>query len=290
VNAGGEIQLGELWSALTSHRRVIAVCVILFSGAAVAFALLSPKIYRADTLLAPAPAVDGTRRFAGAAGGLAAFIGAANLMSDGTRTTEALAVLRSRAFTLKFIQDENLMQVLFADRWDAQNKRWLNPERPPTLEDAYRKFDSDVRRVIDDEETGLVRLEIYWTSPSLAARWANLLVERLNSQMRASAIAEAKASLGYLDRELQKANVVEMRQVLFGLVETQTKREMLANVEREFVFTVVDPAMVPDIDKHVKPKRPFIALAGVMLGLIVGCLISLFMTYSKRARRVTGAS
>jgi uncharacterized protein involved in exopolysaccharide biosynthesis len=283
VSAEGEIELRDLWRAMFRYKLVVFGSVALFTAAAVTFALMSPKIYRGEVLLAPAPAVDGTRRFPGAAGGgLAAIIGAAGLTDDGSRVTEAIAVMNSRAFTLKFIDDENLLPVLFAELWDAGTGKWRADVTPPSREDAYRLFDGEVRRVVEDPKTGLVRVEVYWADPTLAATWANSLVARLNAQMRISAIRQAESSLRYLHNELEKSNMIEVRQALYGLIETQTKRAMIANVEREFVFTVLDPATVPDLDRYVKPKRPFIAIAGLLLGGIVGCLASGILSLMRR--------
>jgi uncharacterized protein involved in exopolysaccharide biosynthesis len=282
VSAEGEIELKDLWRAMVRYKLVVYGSVVLFTAAAVLLAFLSPKIYLGEVLLAPAPAVDGTRRFPGSAGGgLAAIIGAAGLTDDGSRVTEAIAVMNSRAFTLKFIDDENLMPVLFAKLWDAKAGKWRADVKPPSREDAFQLFDGEVRRVVEDPKTGLVRVEVYWASPELAARWANSLVDRLNAQMRVSAIRQAESSLLYLHNELEKANMLEVRQSLYGLIETQTKRAMIANVEREFVFTVLDPAAVSDVDRYVKPKRPFIAVAGLLLGGIVGCLASGILSFAR---------
>jgi uncharacterized protein involved in exopolysaccharide biosynthesis len=282
VNSSPEIGLAELWRAMFRYKYVVYGCVAVFAAAAVALAYLSPKIYRADVLLAPATGVESTRRMPGGAGGLAAFIGAAALGGDASRVTEAVAVMNSRAFTLDFINDQNLMPVLFDDLWDAKAGKWRPEVTVPSQEDAYQFFDGEVRRIFEDPKTGLVRLEVYWKSPQLAADWANLLVERLNARMRATARRQAQSSLKFLHEELEKSTVVEMREALYGLIETQTKRAMLANVEQEYVFTVVDPAVPSDADRYVKPKRPFIAIAGVLLGGIVGCLASVVLTFARR--------
>ncbi len=44
---------------------------------------------------------------------------------------------------------------------------------------------------------------------------------------------------------------------------------MFANVNKEYAFKVIDPALVPE--QAVKPKRALILVLGVMLGFMLGC-------------------
>ena len=56
------------------------------------------------------------------------------------------------------------------------------------------------------------------------------LVERVNRDLRQRAIAEADASIAYLNSELAKTSVVELRESLYRLLENQTKTIMFARV------------------------------------------------------------
>jgi len=84
--------------------------------------------------------------------------------------------------------------------------------------------------------------------------------------------------------------------VFYDLIESQTRVSMLADVRDEYVFQVVDPAMVPD--EKVAPRRSLIAVLGTLLGGMLGVVIVLVRHYvsssaeSRRANQVsaTGAS
>jgi uncharacterized protein involved in exopolysaccharide biosynthesis len=167
--------------------------------------------------------------------------------------------------------------MLFADRWDTASGKWKAEMKPPTQSDAYELFDKRVRIVDDDTESGLVRLAIEWTDPVLAARWANLLVDRLNELMRRRAIDEAERSLEYLRTQITEVSSIEVQQALYNLVESQLKQSMMANVQKQFAFKVIDPAVAPDRNKYIKPKRLFIVFSGLVLGAIVGAIISVLL-------------
>jgi LPS O-antigen subunit length determinant protein (WzzB/FepE family) len=97
-------------------------------------------------------------------------------------------------------------------------------------------------------------------------------VLQLNQEMRARAIAEADASLGYLEKELQSTSVVPVRDAVAHLIESQVKKRMLANVTQQYVFRIVDHALPADADDPVKPKKILLLPAGPLVGLLLGIL------------------
>jgi hypothetical protein len=125
-------------------------------------------------------------------------------------------------------------------------------------------------------------LQIDWKDRNEAAAWANELVQQLNQEMRIRAIADADASLGYLDKELQTTTVVATRDAIGHLIESQVKSRMLANVSKEYAFRVVDRAMPADADSPVKPQKLTMIGAGFFLGLMVGVVYALVSDSTRR--------
>lgn len=197
----------------------------------------------------------------------------ANLNPGASRTEESLAVLRSRELTERFIRDSGLMPELFHQRWDVKSLAWRQGvTHQPTLAEAYRYFDERVRRLSYDKKTGLIRLEIEWRDPAKAAEWANELVARLNAEMRARAIAESTASVGFLEKELAATSTLDTRAAINRLIEAQINQRMLANVTREYAFRVVDRALPPDAQDVVRPKKLLMIVLGAGLGLMLGAV------------------
>ena len=201
-------------------------------------------------------------------GGLASLAGL-NVGSGDSETQEALGVLRSREFGEQFIKDENLMPQLFASNWDSATQSWKAGKGVPTINKAFNYFNKGIRTVTQDNKTGLTTLQIDWRDRNAAAAWANQLLKRLNAVMRSRAIANADASIAFLERELQTTSVVETREAINRLIETQVKQRMLANVTEEYAFRVVDPAIAPDADDPAKPPKFLLEVAGPMVGLLL---------------------
>jgi hypothetical protein len=138
-----------------------------------------------------------------------------------------------------------MLHELFSDRWDRNGGRWQLGAKQPTLDEAVRKFTKTVRFSREDHTTGLVTVAVEWYSPDLAARWANGLVSMVNERLRTEATRNADHSIEYLNKELAKTNVVEIRQAIYKVIEEQVNNAMLANVQREYAFRVIDPAVPP---------------------------------------------
>lgn len=273
----GEIDLRVVFSRLYARWKWIAASVVLVAAAFTVAAFLMTPVYRASVVVVDASADRGGGGGVGALGqlgGLAALAGIT--VGAGGQVEESLAVLRSREFTENFIRKHDLMPILFHKRWDAHAQRWKGePERWPTLAQAFQLFDGRVRDITHDKLSGLITLSVEWTDPELAARWANGLIEQLNAEMRARAIASAADSVGYLEKELSSTSVVETRQSIGRLLEAQINRKMLATVTQEYAFRIVDRALPPEVDDEVRPNKPLLLAVGIVVGLLLGIVLAL---------------
>lgn len=284
--ADDEINLLDYWRVLVNFKWLIFAIVVLTTSASVAAALLMTPIYRAEVLAAPVEddKGGGLGALAGQFGGLASLAGI-SLGGGSSKVGEAIAILQSRSFTEGFVKDYQLMPILFADVWDSNSKQWkVNSEEDiPSMWDAYKKISDSIFTVSEDKKSGMVTLAVEWTDPELAARWANILVWRINQYMKTSAIDEAEKSIAYLKQQAESTSVVEMRQAIYRLIEAQTKNIMLANVRDEFVFNVIDPAVVPE--EKVKPKRKLIVVLGAMVGLMLGVFLAFFISFVRKQKQ-----
>jgi Chain length determinant protein len=266
-----ELGLRVFIGVLIARRWWIVASVLVCTAAFTSFAFLSTPIYRSAVVLMPAASdrnnLNGSlNSMLGQAGGLVSLLGVGPGATD-SATEEALAVLRSRDFTERFIAGGGLMPDLFPDRWDSEVKRWKSSAKIPTPAKGFKYFDTYVRSIEQDKKTGLVILQIEWKDRVEASNWANELIGQLNSEMRARAITKADASVAFLEKELTSTTVLETRDAINRLIEAQEKQRMIANVTYEFAFEVVDKALPPDQDDPVRPKKALLAGLGFFLGI-----------------------
>ncbi len=277
-----EIDLLELIRTLFFAWKTIVGITIVCTGLAVAYALYAPEVFEAETLLAPAQEEkSGASSALSQFGGLAAMAGV-SIPSD-SNVEQVIATLNSRKFLSTFIKQNRLLPILFKEIWDADNEVWLVPsvDDEPSEQNAIQSLKSSLS-VYEDKKSGLITLSISWTDSEIAAQWANDLVKQLNVQLREQAIANSKKRVGYLEQELAKTTLQDMRAVLYNLLESEKQKAMLANVNEDFALEVIDPAVAPE--KREKPKRKLIVALGFTCGGFLGFFAVIFAHFLKKLK------
>jgi LPS O-antigen subunit length determinant protein (WzzB/FepE family) len=272
-----ELDLREFFLRLWADKWRVIWLVLAGAIIAGAIGFLMTPVYRAAAVMVSATPDRSSLSSAlgsalGSLNNLASLAGV-NVGGNEAAVEEALAVMRSRKFTEDFIRDNNLLPVLFSGDWDGVAKKWtVPPQDQPTMGEAFKRFDKDIREISRDKKTGLVTLIIDWRDRQQAADWANQLVARLNTEMRARAMAQSDASLQYLKQELTSTQVVDTREAINRLIESQIRQRMIASVTQEFAFRVVDVAMKPEPSDKVRPKKALMIILGGLIGGFIGVL------------------
>ena len=276
-----EIDLIELIRTLLSSWKTILSATVLGTGVAFAYALVTPEVFKAEALLAPVREERGSSSAFSQFGGLAAMAGIS--IPNDSNVEQVIATLKSGKFLQVFIERNKLLSVLFEDIWDSKNQTWIveSAEHQPTTQKGIGFFKT-ILSVAEDKKTGLITLSISWKDPEVAAQWANDLVKQLNDQLREQAIADSKKRIGYLEQELAKTTLQDMRTVLYKLLESEKQKAMLANVNEDFALKVIDPAIVPEA--RAQPNRRLIVVLGTMCGGFLGILAVLFLQFLQKCK------
>ena len=272
------VNMQRVYRHIALNRWWISACIILITAGFSAVAFLTRPIYRVTAVLMPAATEHGTN-ISGLASsplaGLASGLGIGGPRNP--RTEEALAVLRSRAFTEGFIADEHLLPQLYPGKWNTSAHRWnVSGRERPTLAEGYEYFKKKIRTITDHQRTGLITLKIEWRNPEKAADWIEVMVDRLNREMRTRAITRADASLRFLKNQLQQTTTVEVRNALGYLMETQLKKRMIAQVTPNYALQFVAPPIGSDGAEPVWPKKLLLLILGPPTGFLIGLLLTLF--------------
>ena len=276
-----EIDLLELIRTLLRAWKTIVGITILCTGLAVTYALYAQEVFKAETLLAPAQEEkSGASSALSQFGGLAAMAGV-TIPAD-SNIERVLATLESRVFLKKFIEEKKLLPVIFEDFWDAASNSWkLSVDQEAFItEDGISPLQGAIE--LEQDKSGLITLSISWKDPEVASQWANDLVKQLNDQLREQAIAGSKKRVGYLEQELAKTTLQDMRAILYKLLESEKQKAMLANVNEDFALEVIDPAVAPETRE--KPKRKFIVALGGVCGGFLGIFAVFFTKFMKKLK------
>jgi uncharacterized protein involved in exopolysaccharide biosynthesis len=281
VSDAEEIRLRDLVADLRRAAAPVIATTIICGIIGAATGILSDKEYDASILVSPIEQDSASNK--GALGAIAnQFSDLASLAGvtppGASARSEPIAVLQSQLLTQNYIQAENLLPILYANKWDEASKRWkpTDPKKIPTLWLANQYFMKKIRHVTDDKVTGLVTMRIRWKDPRQAAKWANDLVKATNIYLRDKSIRESERNIAYLTDAGAKTNVVEVKKAVYSLLEQEINKEMLAQGREEFALRVVDPAFPPERPSSLG------AIALTIVGLVSGALISVIVIFARR--------
>lgn len=202
--------------------------------------------------------------------------------------------LRSRSFTMHFLDTHNIYRFFYPQHWSDEKQAWIGGFLPDRGQ-SYTRFRDEIRMITVDEETDIVTVAMRWPEPTLPRDWANLYVETFNEYMRNRTRREVEAKQRFLEEKLRQSDVVEIQKSIYRLIEAQTAIMMLANARDEYVLEIIDPAARPYRSVNLSRKKK------VVVGAVVGFLLATFAvlaltllfqlwTSLQRARRSSNAA
>jgi len=289
-----DLSLYGLFSLFIKNWLTLCICGFSVAIIALVWAVQQPNIYKAETVLMPITDNKGDLgALAGSLGGLASMAGLGGGGNGNDNTKLAMQLLKSRAFIGEFVEQNNLLiPIMAADDWNIENNTlgfnenlydvktdtWVRgfkaPQKQiPSLLEAHERF-LKMLTVEVEPKTKFVKIAIEFYSPEMAADWLRKFVAQLNNTIRQIDIAEANKSIAYLEKLIANSQVSGLQAVFSSLMEEQIKSKMLAEVRVDYVFKVVDPAIVPE--KKSKPQRALIIIIAGFLGGVLGLIIVLY--------------
>lgn len=251
--------------------------------------LVLTKKYRADAvLMVVSPTESRIGGLGEQLGGLASLVGVD--IGASASKGEAVQTLRSQYLTRKFIERQGLMPLLFSDDWDSRAGVWRSkdPAEQPTIAQGVRKFRERVARVSEDKSVGTILLSVTWPDRELAAKWANGIVALANEELRARAIRDSQRSMDYLSTELKETDAVEVRALIYRLMEGHLRTMVVAKTRADYALRTIDPAVAPDLKEYVTPRRFLLILIGAVVGVLFAALLHA-IAFVCRTAKVPGA-
>ena len=122
-----EIDLLQLIRILLQEWKIISAITLACALFAIAYALYTPEIFKAETLLAPAnEEKTSTSSALSQFGGLAAMAGI-SIPSDSN--VEQVVAHYSLENFLHFVEKNNLTPILFEEIWDSETQEWLTKKK-----------------------------------------------------------------------------------------------------------------------------------------------------------------
>jgi uncharacterized protein involved in exopolysaccharide biosynthesis len=287
VNQTTEPLFSRGFRLLLRHIRPFLLLTFSFGVVAFGISYLFTPQYKADITLIPSEETLGVDQnsLLGGFSSIASLVGA-GAGALGNKESEALAILKSRGLVLSYMQEHELLPILFSKKWDSTAHKWKSDKKSyvPTLEDGYVVFDKQIRNIVENRKTNVITLYITWQDPRLAKQWADGLVDAANTLIRQQVIERSTNNLEYLTAASEKTPIMEIKNSIYKLMESEIKKQMIATGNKNYAFRVVDPAIVPE--RKVFPKHSYFGIFGAIVGAMIWFLLVSFRDRESESTQV----
>jgi LPS O-antigen subunit length determinant protein (WzzB/FepE family) len=284
----GELDLFQLFKILWTYKFQV---VFLTAGVAifsVFYALSLPNIYESESVLTPVQQGGGQ---SSQAGGIAALVGINLNEANGNNIDVTLETSKSFDF-YKYLNkkrgiDKYIVAVdhysytedkLYFDEaiFNSEENKWVvdsnGESSQPSLLKSYKAFKKDHFFFVRDKITGLIEFKFEHQSPRVSKQVLDFIIKDLNQYIRDREIIEARDSIKFIELQISKTPVPEVRKALAKLIELKAQKMMIGETTDEYALKIIQSPIEPEAPAY--PSRRIICIVITLLG---GVLSSLFV-------------
>lgn len=293
-----EINLLELISVLFQGKWIIVSITAFASIFGVIYSLSLPNVYTSKALLVPVNSSSGISGALRGLGGLAGMAGI-NLSSGSDEDDSAKALEKIKS--LSFFENNILTNIFLPDLmavkswnpetniitydetvYNLESNTWVRDDsypnqKIPSAQKSFKVFLMQHLGVSVDNKSGFITLSITHQSPFIAKQWTELVIDEVNAFYRNKTKSLSEKSVSYLNQEILKTGLFEIKQVLAQLLQEETKNLTLVEANESYVFEYIDHPAVMEIKSA--PKRSTICILFALLGGMLSILIVLIRHY-----------
>ena len=279
-----EIDLRELFYVLLEGKWIIVSLTALALIFGVIFSLLLPNIYESKAILVP---VNSSNSNFGTNGSYSALAGLAGLSFPSVGEDNSAKAMQ-KISSLSFFEHNILPNIYLPDLmavkswnsktnivafdetiYDTSTNTWVRDYSYPQLQipsaqESFKVFKTKHLSLSEDKKSGFITLAIKHHSPFVAKQWAELIVNEVNEFYRQKDKLKSEKAVSYLNLQISKTSLSEIKQVLAELMQEETKNLTLVEANQYYLFDYIDPPAV--MEKKSEPKRALICILTALLG------------------------
>ena len=294
-----EIDLKELFKTLWSSKLTILLTTLISLMISLGAALYLPNVYKSEALLSVNNEGNDSLSSLRGLSGLAGIAGVSLPDAETDKSNKGIEVLKSRKLFKEFVNTNNvLVPLMAANGWDEKSNslkidsnlydigqaKWVRNAKPPrgvipSLQEAHEEF-LKLLSISKNRETGLITIGIKHFSLNIAKIWIEELIYLVNKTIKDEDVAKAERSITYLKEQINNTQLDELQAQFFELIQAQTETVMLAKATPEYLFSIIDPPVAPELKSE--PNRLIIVFIGSFIGFILAIFFVLMRDFIKR--------
>lgn len=285
-----DISVKFILESLIKEKIILFSTLFLFSAVSVLYALSLPNIYRSTAVIIPIEKAEQASALRSLSG--IASIAGAQIPSSGSRANEAYNLLYSQSLFKDFllVSDDILPTMFGVEEWVAKENKiifdpeiyikesntWTRevsfPKKPkPSEVEAHLLFHSLFLTISMDEVSEYITLHIDHQSPYLAQYYLESLIFVLNKYLRDTDREIARRAVEYLNIEISKTNIPEIKNATSQLIKSNIEKLMLSEIREEYLFRTIEKPTFSEF--KFKPRRSLICFIGFFAGLFLAIIL-----------------
>tara|TARA_Y100001970_G_C14256833_1_gene876165 strand:+ start:122 stop:1093 length:972 start_codon:yes stop_codon:yes gene_type:complete len=296
-----DIDLRDLFNTLFKAKKTVILITAICSICSVLYALSLTNYYLSESVMS-------VRNSSENQGLLSQFSGAASLMgvnlssSGDNRPQQVIQLIQSRNFVKHLLTFDGVLTSIMAPKsydsntkelqldpeiYDPETKNWKGEPKEdgsikPSYLDVYGVYMEDIVTVSQDTGTGFISISVTHISPYFAKEFLDLIIKEANSFLRNKDLEESREALKYLRSQLEENSLVQLRESINNLIESQLEIQMMANINEDYVLVNIDPPYIPE--KIISNNKILIVVFSTILGSILGSAVVLLREYLLRIK------
>jgi uncharacterized protein involved in exopolysaccharide biosynthesis len=240
------------------------------------------NIYLSEATIAPR---EDEKQSSGALsmfGGLGGIVAEGLGLGGGGSLDKLEITLNSRSLTSRVIEKYKLMPVIFSDTWDRDKKKWTLRNNHPTFQDGCKVM-QDLLIAKVDPRNGTLKIGFEHKDPKTAKKFVDYYLVELSETLRQEVIRDATENMRFFREQIGRTSDPLLKEKIYAMLAREIEKDTFARAQKYYSFVVLDPPIVPDLDKYVKPKRKF----NLILSVVVAFFLAIFLAFVKEyARRL----
>ena len=130
---------------------------------------------------------------------------------------------------------------------------------------------------VDSKDTGFINIQITHISPNFSYELLSLVISQSNEIMRLRDLEDASNSLSFLTKEIQNTSIIEMRNSISSLLQSQLETKMVANIRQDYILRTIEPPFIPE--KKSAPSRLIFVVLTTIIGFSMALLFVFFRDF-----------
>lgn len=270
------LDIARVFDDFRTYYRLLIVLLFVSMAIVIAVVMLTEPVYTATALVGPADNSDqpfgvDAGGLSGTVGGVAKHLHVGKMLGDNSNDTfdEYTSLLSSTRLAWALVNKDHILPVIFADQWDAANKRWYprdtlvaetidflkrllrRPVKPaPDVDDLMKFFDKKFS-VDMSLETSFATVTFKFDNPGEAERILNLILLEADNIIRQDKRRDVSARIAYLNTALEHLTLADQKPAMIDILSQQQQEMMMVEADHRYASILIDPPHAP-----IKPTSP----------------------------------